>query len=82
MTYASPETIWGDKLELVDESKPDHIFNLRLKDNASEDEKKDFEQYVMEMGQHFLVKMYPHYKKPRYTWEGVVIDLSPDNGGI
>lgn len=50
MVILMPEQIWGDKLEKVDKSLPDDIsFNIRLKPEATDEEKADFEDYMMNL---------------------------------
>lgn len=77
MTPLSPEAIWGDKLELKDkDGYGDDIFNLKLKASATDEDKEDFEDYVMNTmgGCVFLRENYPDMKDPYYTWEGKVVE--------
>lgn len=77
MTPLSPETMWGDKLELVDKNGDKYdAFNLKLKGSATDEEKAEFEDYVMNAmaGNVFLKEDYPDMKDPYYTWEGKVVE--------
>ena len=83
MVVMSPETIWGDDLELVDKNgSADDYFNLRLKSTVTDDDKYSFECYVMQVmgGEYFLKEMYPEMKDPYYTWEGKVVERSSLKG--
>ncbi len=77
MAPKSPEQIWGNKLETVDRYGDEYdIFNLRLKPSATDKEKRDFEDYVMNEsgGAYYLAKDHPKMTDPYYTWEGKVVE--------
>ncbi len=83
MTPMAPSTIWGDKLEVIDKNRSRHsIFNLRLKKEATNKEKQDFEAYVMYTmgGDYFLTADHPDMKEPYYTWEGKVVEKASLKG--
>ena len=83
MTPLSPETAWGDNLELKDKNGyEDDIFNLKLKAAAKDSDKADFEKYVMNTmgGEVFLKEGYPDMKDPYYTWEGKVVERASLKG--
>lgn len=83
MVILMPEQIWGDKLEKVDKSLPDDIsFNIRLKPEATDEEKADFEDYMMNlMGGWEMLPQGPFgLKKPYYTWEGKIVELESLKG--
>ncbi len=83
MTPVGHEVLWGDKLEVVDKNKSKNsIFNLRLKPSASDEDKRGFESYAMNVmgGNHFMKKGYPHMKEPYYTWEGRVVERASLRG--
>lgn len=83
MTPRAPEAIWGDKLGYVDPAgDKDDYFNMRLKDDATDEEKADFEAYVMitQGGEGFLPDMYEEMDDPYYTWEGKVVERASLKG--
>ncbi len=86
MTPMGPVAIWGDKLERGENydkrRAKDSIFNLRLKDAATDEEKTEFERYAMHMmgGYRLLKRGYPKMKEPYYTWEGRVVEKASLKG--
>lgn len=79
MIILSPEVIWGNKLEKVDKNLPDDTsFNICLKPEATDEEKTEFEDYMMNLmsGWFFLKYAAPGLKKPYYTWEGKIVELA------
>lgn len=81
MVILMPEQIWGDKLETTNSgwSKP---YNLRLKPEATDEEKMSFEDYVMNLygGWEMLPQGPFGLKKPYYTWEGKIVELESLKG--
>lgn len=83
MIGPAPETLWGEMLVKVDKSLDDDIaFNTRLLPEASDEDKTDFEDYVMnfEGGREFLKQMFPKMKDPYYTWEGKIVERASLKG--
>lgn len=62
-------------LTKVDNTKIGTTYNLRLRPEATDEDKYKFERYIMwEMcGQNFLPEMFPEMKDPYYTWEDKVV---------
>lgn len=83
MSLMSPETAFGSALEIVDKKgDKDDIFNLRLMDGVSDEDKEAFESYAMIAmgGDYFLKEMFPKMKDPYYTWEGKVVERATLKG--
>ena len=76
MIGPSMKTLWPGLIELTDPNKLDIELNYRLKDGASDAEKKDFEYYQNSTNGNALRAIYKDLKEPYYTWEGKVVEQS------